>query len=431
MWAASRTAVALTVLEPRFALLDEGGHAFLLVLERELRMEHPPLEQHSFGERGLVGAVDRLLDHHRHRQGIVRHLLRHGERLLLQLVGRHHARDEAGALGFLRVHGARRQAHVHRLCLADRPRQALRAARAGHDAEIDLGLAELRIVGGNDDVAHQRQLVAAAERVTRDSGDHRLANAAQMLPVARNVVRHVGVHVAEVLHGGDVRAGGERFLVAGDEDRADALIGIVGIQRLRQLLHQLGVERVEVVRAVERGDADPALLLGQDEFIAHDWLTLAFSSERGIAPGMSMRLRFFSTSVNASTSFIVRRPRTARSWYSFVLSRFHWISCSDSSRNTRAGMPATSERAGTRASALTKASAATTASSPISALSFTTQFMPISAPRRTTQPCSTAPWPTVTSAPTTVSLPGKPCSMQVSWILAPSSTTMRPKSPRR
>jgi len=75
--------------------------------------------------------------------------------------------------------------------------------------------------------------------------------------------------------------------------------------------------------------------------------------------------------------------------------------------------------------------AATIASSPTSALSFTTQFMPISAPRCTTQPCSTAPWPTVASAPTTVSLPGKPCSMQVSWMLAPSSTTMRPKSPRR
>ena len=37
----------------------------------------------------------------------------------------------------------------------------------------------------------------------------------------------------------------------------------------------------------------------------------------------------------------------------------------------------------------------------------------------------------VLSAPTTVSLPGKPCSMHVSWMFAPSSTTIRPKSPRR
>src|SRR5690349_16450991 len=42
------------------------------------------------------------------------------------------------------------------------------------------------------------------------------------------------------------------------------------------------------------------------------------------------------------------------------------------------GMPAASERAGMRASALTNASAATTASSPTSALSLTTAFMPMS-----------------------------------------------------
>ena len=42
-----------------------------------------------------------------------------------------------------------------------------------------------------------------------------------------------------------------------------------------------------------------------------------------------------------------------------------------------------------------------------------------------------APWPMVASAPTTVSLPGKPCSTHVSWTFAPASTTMRPKSPRR
>jgi hypothetical protein len=54
--------VCSTVLESRLALLDEGGHALLLVLQRELRLEHAPLEEHPLGERGLVGAVDRFLD---------------------------------------------------------------------------------------------------------------------------------------------------------------------------------------------------------------------------------------------------------------------------------------------------------------------------------------------------------------------------------
>src|SRR5688500_9539221 len=35
----------LFVLEGGLALLDEGRHAFLLVLERELRLEHAPLEE--------------------------------------------------------------------------------------------------------------------------------------------------------------------------------------------------------------------------------------------------------------------------------------------------------------------------------------------------------------------------------------------------
>ena len=33
----------------------------------ELLMEHAPLGAHAFGERRLVGAIDRFLDHHRDR----------------------------------------------------------------------------------------------------------------------------------------------------------------------------------------------------------------------------------------------------------------------------------------------------------------------------------------------------------------------------
>ena len=91
--------------------------------------------------------------------------------------GGHHPRHQAGALGLGGVHHAAGQDHVHGLGLADRARQALRAAHARHDAELDLGLAELGGVGGDDDVAHHRQLAAAAERKARDRGDDRLAQA--------------------------------------------------------------------------------------------------------------------------------------------------------------------------------------------------------------------------------------------------------------
>src|SRR4051812_31649321 len=58
---------ASAIAEGRLALLDKGGHAFLLVLGRKGRMEQPALEAHPFGEGRLEGAVDRFLDHYRDR----------------------------------------------------------------------------------------------------------------------------------------------------------------------------------------------------------------------------------------------------------------------------------------------------------------------------------------------------------------------------
>jgi hypothetical protein len=51
--------------------------------------------------------------------------------------------------------------------LADESGQALGAAHAGHDAQVDFGLAELGGVGGNDEIAHHRQFAAAAQRIAR------------------------------------------------------------------------------------------------------------------------------------------------------------------------------------------------------------------------------------------------------------------------
>jgi hypothetical protein len=61
-----------------------------------------------------------------------------------QLVQRHDAADQAGALGLGGVHHAAGQGQVHGLGLAHGARQALGAAGAGDDAQLDLGLAEAR-----------------------------------------------------------------------------------------------------------------------------------------------------------------------------------------------------------------------------------------------------------------------------------------------
>ena len=108
-------------------------------------------------------------------------------RLVHQARRRHHARDQARALGLGRIHHAAGQDQIHRLGLADRAGQPLRAADARDDAELDLRLAELGVVGGDDDVALHRELAAAAERKARDRRDHRLARARDAVLVAGEV----------------------------------------------------------------------------------------------------------------------------------------------------------------------------------------------------------------------------------------------------
>lgn len=52
---------SLLVLKDGGSLVDEGGHALLLVLGREGGSEDPPLEADSLGEGELKGNVDGLL----------------------------------------------------------------------------------------------------------------------------------------------------------------------------------------------------------------------------------------------------------------------------------------------------------------------------------------------------------------------------------
>ena len=86
------------------------------------------------------------------------------------------------------VHVPPGQDQLHRLGLADRPCQPLRAAGAGHDPELDLRLAELRVLAGDDHVARHRELAAAAERDAADRRDERLADPLDPLPAVEVVV---------------------------------------------------------------------------------------------------------------------------------------------------------------------------------------------------------------------------------------------------
>src|SRR6185369_10251369 len=81
--------------------------------------------------------------------------------------------DEADGRGLVRADHLSGEDQLHRLALADEPGQPLRAAAAGDDAEVDLGLPELRLLRGDPDVTRERELAPAAEAEAVDRRDDR------------------------------------------------------------------------------------------------------------------------------------------------------------------------------------------------------------------------------------------------------------------
>jgi hypothetical protein len=155
----------------------------------------------------------------------------------------------------------------------DGTRQALRSARAGNDAQLDFRLAELGVIGGDDEVAHHGQLATAAQGEAADGGDHWLAHAANLLPIARDEIVLVNIGVIGCGHGANICAGGKGFFAAGDDHAADAVIRIEGLERRAQLVHQLVVQCVELLGAVQPNHTDlpafGALPADFNDFVIH------------------------------------------------------------------------------------------------------------------------------------------------------------------
>ena len=190
------------------------------------------------------------------------------QRLVEQLGGRHDAGDEARALGFGGVHHPAGQAHLHRLGLADRAGQALRSAHAGRDAELDLGLAELRAVGGDDEVGHHRQLAAAAQREAGDRGDPRLAGRRDLSPSRRrNCRRYIAAKPWSDISLMSAPAAKALSLPVSTAQRWLSSASKAAKASISSAEH-LAVQRVQRLRAVERDQRDRAALFDQDGFVA-------------------------------------------------------------------------------------------------------------------------------------------------------------------
>jgi hypothetical protein len=73
----------------------------------------------------------------------------------------------------------------------------------------------------------------------------------------------------------DVAAGQEGvFTGTGENDAADAAVGLERVHGLVHLAHQLAVHRVQHFGAMEGDDADAVFDLGQDAFVGHCFLHL-------------------------------------------------------------------------------------------------------------------------------------------------------------
>ena len=148
----------------------------------------------------------------------------------------------------------------------------MRAADAGGDAEVDLGLAELRLLGGDNEVAQHGQFAAAAQGKAVDRGDDRLPEPGDAVVAEGEEIARVHLGIGLVRHLLDVGAGGEGLVArAGQDQAADAVIVLDRIEEVRQVPEQGRVEGIQRLGPVQ----------------GHQGITVgvAFNQEGGIGVG--------------------------------------------------------------------------------------------------------------------------------------------------
>ncbi len=150
--------------------------------------------------------------------------------------------------------------HLERLGKPDEPRKALRAARAGKDAELHLRQTALRVARCHPVVAREGDLETSAERRAVD-GRHDGLFARLVARDHRAEVRGLR-RLAELR---DVRPRDECPAAAHEDDGLDSRLGDGLGQAVEQPLAHLLAERVDG-RAVDRDYADLAALLERHDF---------------------------------------------------------------------------------------------------------------------------------------------------------------------
>jgi len=155
-----------------------------------------------------------------------------------------------------------------------------------HDRRTDagkahLGLAERSVVGGDRQVAQHHHLAAAAEHMALHRGNYRLCHqprrhlefelfvqvVVRLGRIAAPVSISVGVGAGRLRP--DVVAGAEAAPLGAQQHDAGRRVGVGPVKRVEQRVLQLGADRVELVRAVQRDDADLVVDLVQHDRLGH------------------------------------------------------------------------------------------------------------------------------------------------------------------
>ena len=165
-----------------------------------------------------------------------------------------------------RLGSAQQPSRVDQLARAlhsDRARQPDRSAAAGHSAGRRLAVADLRVVGGEDQVTGQRELEPGA--ATRSRRPPRSPE--RRAPRARGTSRRRGSararstrsppNAASSTLGGD--AGAEDAVATADHEHAHALVGLHAGDDVVDVVERLLGEAVALIRARERRGGDPTL----------------------------------------------------------------------------------------------------------------------------------------------------------------------------
>lgn len=214
------------------------------------------LELEAEREWAVVGVVQHALGHAQGERGEARQLVDEAVDGGVELRERDDLGHEAERERLRGRDAAAAHDQVLRAPEPDQARDPLGAAAAGDHAERHLREAELEVVGGDAEVACQRELEPDAERIAVQARDHRLRAALGRGDVPREARQVVRGALEEAR---DVAARRERGSGAAEHDHAHALVLPELVEGGRELLARRHGDPVQLVGHVERDPREPAL----------------------------------------------------------------------------------------------------------------------------------------------------------------------------